>query len=341
MLFPQLIAELAAAVGDLLQAGANAIPREGRFHRLSETLKLMARQVPALAPLVSDCERVQASGPDSTLALLDLVLRLRQVRAGLATTETPDGELAPLPRSGPWLTPLPVEEAIALADLLPAGTPKGWKTLNRTIESSGLDLRLAELALEAALHQADRSGSVSKKQPAWLLLLVEELASGLNRHGAQEDARRLQLLTWVAPEVGWRLCRLAVRDASDTVRYAALELLQEASDLEELLPELLGLLESKHHGIWGQARSLLVRIGLPAVPALVEMLQDTNGQRSLSGGWTLAGMLNEMEGVQLAAVTSQLRPEAPRLRQLLRRAPDANQAYLRKAIQRLEQPRAK
>jgi len=333
------IADLAETVARLIQAGLGSAVHDERLLRLTGTLERTAREVPALAVLASDCVRIQSGGPDSALALLDLTLRLRQLRARLAATETLDGELSPLAAAGCWQTPLPIEEAVALARLLPAGKLKGWKALNHAIETAGgLDLRLGQLALEAALQQHGRTGTQSKKAPAWLAPLVGELESGLNRHGSQEDVWRLQLLTRLAPEVGWRHCRLLVTDASDALRCAALELLQEAPDLEDLMPELLRLLGSKHHGTWGQARSLLVQIGLPAVPALVEMLREADGQRSLSAGWTLAGMRNDKEGPQLAAVKASLRPEVGRLRQLLRRAPDANQAYLRKAIQRLEQP---
>jgi hypothetical protein len=73
--------------------------------------------VPALAVLAAAIERVISAAPERiAVPFLDLLGLVRQVRGGLATNGV-DGDLEPLPPSGPWATPAHSREVYAYYDL--------------------------------------------------------------------------------------------------------------------------------------------------------------------------------------------------------------------------------
>jgi hypothetical protein len=112
-----LLDNLSRDVSRFLQAGAPAAAGDERLGKRATALRPLGAKVPALAVLAAAIERVTAAAPEQTTApLLDLLVLLRQVRGGLATNGV-EGELEPLPPSGPWATPAHAREVYAYYDL--------------------------------------------------------------------------------------------------------------------------------------------------------------------------------------------------------------------------------
>jgi hypothetical protein len=95
---------LARDVDRLLLAGSAAAATDEGLRRRARALRELGQKAPVLAKIADAADRVLAAGPaKAAAALLDLLLVLRQVRAGLATAGV-EGPLEPIEPSGPWIS---------------------------------------------------------------------------------------------------------------------------------------------------------------------------------------------------------------------------------------------
>src|SRR5205085_2459253 len=75
---------------------------DDRLEKHATTLRELSRQVPALASFADTLDRARQVGPgQASRAWLDLIVLSRQVRVALGTDPL-EGEVVPLPPSGPW-----------------------------------------------------------------------------------------------------------------------------------------------------------------------------------------------------------------------------------------------
>src|SRR5438132_894575 len=100
----QQLRALARDVDRLLMAGSAVAAGDEGLRRRAKALRELGQQAPVLGKIADTVDRVLAAGTaKAASALLDLLLILRQVRAGLATVGV-DGPLEPIDPSGPWTT---------------------------------------------------------------------------------------------------------------------------------------------------------------------------------------------------------------------------------------------
>src|SRR5262249_10918470 len=102
----QMIAEpihdLMRDVRRLLAAGGESAATDEGLHKRLSLLRPLSERVPALAALIAALERVTTAPQNqATVALLDLLVLVRQVAAALVGHGI-DGPLESLPECGPW-----------------------------------------------------------------------------------------------------------------------------------------------------------------------------------------------------------------------------------------------
>src|SRR3954449_1926471 len=108
--------ELAGDVRRLLNAGGTAAAGDSGLRRRAAALRALGREAPVLRRVADKVEQVVDAEPGrATPALLDLLLVVRQVQAGLASASA-EGTLAPVTPSGPWVTNTPVRALFALTE---------------------------------------------------------------------------------------------------------------------------------------------------------------------------------------------------------------------------------
>ena len=235
---------LAADVDRLIVAGAGSVPGDEGLRRRETSLRDLGKKVPALAKVAEVVGR--AAGADAAgapRALLDLLLVVGQVRAGLATAGL-EGPIEPAGPSGPWSTPAPARD---LYPIVTALTQKGSGRVEALKEAAGRgglgDLRLVD-SLLAALDDpgAEFADAVAAEAlPALGPAILPDLRRDLDLRGKAADARRLAAVAAIDPGAGADLCRRAIAEGSAAVRSRALEALASI-DPEEATAIALGLL---------------------------------------------------------------------------------------------------
>ncbi len=289
--------------------------------KLVPPLLRLGKQVPALARLAEAIGQVAGELTETVSRLLDLAVMVRQVRSVLATAADCSGRLVPLPASGPWQTGLSGSEADRLARRLGRPGREAWKDLAQEVQRQGsLDLRLLAPAAEriADFHGRGCRQSECPPPPDWAGPVAEELEKVLNLQGDDTDVRRLDLLVHLAPERAWPLCRAALAQGSNPVAHVALISLHSAPDVTACLPDLLRQFDNPSVPHWEAAALIGRRIGPPALPDLLPLLDGDSSRRY---GAIVA--INEMlDGPRADEVRPALLPQVPRLLASLANVPD-------------------
>jgi HEAT repeat protein len=126
----------------------------------------------------------------------------------------------------------------------------------------------------------------------------------------------------VDPDAGLRLCAAAVREADGAVLAAALRLFQQRPAPVELAPDLVRLLGHEDFKVTHGAGEALEQLGLPAVPALLDAVRRADEKRR-QGALHVLLLMERYAGAAGEPVRERLRPEAPLLRRVARRADGA------------------
>jgi HEAT repeat protein len=277
----QLLTELLQTVTNLLHAGAETAITDGRLSQLVPSLRRLGAKVPVLARLADATGRVPAAGAEAPRALLDLLLLARQARQALLTAGSLKGTLRPLPVSEAWQTPLSGVEAADLADSLIRRPPKGLAALGTaTQKSGGLDLRLLQPALDPLADRHGKTDQFGRKLPPlpeWARPLAPALALALDLNGGEREARRLDLLLQLDPELGAQRCQDAVRQGSKEVRRVALAHLASGPVPAGLLPALVQLFAYPEFLVSADAADAAAQAGLAALPVLLPLIGGEAG----------------------------------------------------------------
>src|SRR5262245_12585283 len=128
----QLLA-LAVDTDRLLAAGASVAGSSEKLRKHWQALRDLAQKVAALKPMADAVDKV-LSAPEKQAgpAFLDLVQMTRQVRSSLAAPGV-EGELKPLPPSGPWTTPASWRDLQPIRQALLEGGSKREETLKEAL----------------------------------------------------------------------------------------------------------------------------------------------------------------------------------------------------------------
>jgi len=280
---------LADEVDSLISAGSASAATDHRLPRRVAALRELARQVPALANLAEAVSRVcQPDSPQSSRALLDLVLLVRQVRVGTGS-ESLKGEVSPLPPSGPWVNNLPADELYRMVEAV-RSDPCNADLIEPLLPN---DLRLVPLLTLSQDQQASVSNQIQL----------------LDRWGEEGNRAALRLLPSFGraalaelerdfdfgkrPGAGRRLAAMGLIDLEAALQFCRLQLPQQ--------PGLLGLLG---------------KVGGSAVEVFVKVLAHPHGNYA---NWDLdriaTALLTQVPEQAVEALRPDLQSSDPALRQ--------------------------
>jgi HEAT repeat protein len=293
--------DLAVDVGRLLAAGVAEPDARARLRRHLAALRELARKVPALTRLADALAAV--ADAETVLNLLPL---LRQARAALAAVAV-DGELRPLPPSGPWSCPAPTLEIYPVVHAWRKQDSVRVELVRPLVESGWAgDLRLLQPLLEGLEDRYDSAADYLARHalPAFGKAILPELRPGLAAEDERRGVRHLWAVCAIDPARGARLCRAGLAAEDVRVRGEALRCLARATPEDartvaldwlaqqtnrrlrktawevlnevgpggaEALPVLVAALRKDRHS---PADGVLAAVGRPAVLALVELLSS-------------------------------------------------------------------
>jgi HEAT repeat protein len=218
---------LAADVDRVLVAGAGVADGDV-LRRRSQTLRELGKKVPALVPIADAVDRVTSADAPAP-AFLDLLVMTRQVRASLATSGA-EGELTPLPESGPWRTAIPVRELEPVREVLTQSGSGREERIRDAVERNRFgDLRLVTALFDAVTdtYSPVADAAAESGLPALGHAALGELRRGLSSDGKAADARRLRAICRIDPATGAALCRQLLADGNPTMRAEAVARLAE------------------------------------------------------------------------------------------------------------------
>jgi hypothetical protein len=231
----QLLA-LASDVDRLLVAGGSVAAGDEGLKRREKVLRQLGEKVPVLAQVADAVKRVVTSEPSqATLALLDLLQRVQQVRYSLADANV-SGTLTPLDRSGPWRSAAVARDLYPVHEALTA-TGSGRMEVLRDAVARGVvrDLRLVDHLLAGLDDTFDAVANqvADEALPAVGSAIVPELRRGLDlTRGKSQDARRLRALCKIDTRAGGESCQKALAEGNASLRAQALKCLHEFAPAE-------------------------------------------------------------------------------------------------------------
>jgi hypothetical protein len=239
--------ELASELDRLLSAGARSAVGSDNLRRRAKIVEELAVKVPALVPLKEAIDKVlTAPAKDAPVALLDLLIRARQMRAGLGDPSTP-GDLGTLPVREGCLTPLLTQRAHELYDTFTGGGSGKREMLETAIQKNEIfDLRLQRVLVDALEDKdANFAEEISTNAlPKLGKAVLNDLVAALDiPEGEVADTRRLQSICLIDETVGAELARKALKEGSLKMVIQALESLPEVVTPTEA--ETVGLEFSK------------------------------------------------------------------------------------------------
>jgi HEAT repeat protein len=291
--------DLAAEVRRLLAAGA-ADPAT-RLRRHLPALRALARRAPALTRLADALDNAA-----DARTFLNLLPPLWQARAALATAGA-DGELRPLPRSGPWSCPAPAPELYPVVHAWRKQDSSRVEVVRPLVEGGRAgDLRLLQPLLEGLEDRYDSAAEYVAHHalPAFGKAALPELRPGFAAEDGRRGVRHLGAVCAIDPAGAARLCRSGLVAEDVRVRGRALRGLAPAAPKEarsvalgwlahqsnrhlrktawevlrevgpggaESLPVLVpALLKDRHE----EPAHVLAAVGRPAVKGLTELLSS-------------------------------------------------------------------
>lgn len=229
----------------LLSAGSNVAVGDSGLQKRSRALRELGAKVPVLLQIADAVDQVTgARSTEVARKLLDLLLVVRQARSSLSTAGL-EGELTPVPRSGPWATPSSVHDLNVLRDALRGTGEAGFEDIRKGLERQLLsDLRLVQPIMDGLVQSgyAPRADLIALEViPAAGSALLPELRKQLDLHGKGADVRRLKALCKVSPQEGADLCRKILAEGGRDLKPAALELLADLvpQEAEQIGQDLL------------------------------------------------------------------------------------------------------
>jgi hypothetical protein len=223
--------ELASELDRLLSAGARSAVGSDNLRRRARIVEELAVKVPALVPLKEAIDKVlTAPTKEAPTALLELLTRARQMRAGLGDPTTP-GDLGSLHEREGCQTPLSTKRAHELYDTFTGGGSGKHSELEEAIKQKEIfDLRLQRVLVDALDDKdAGFAETVSKEAlPKLGHAVLNDLVAALNiPEGESGDTRRLQSICLIDEKVGAELARKALKEGSLKMVVQALESLPE------------------------------------------------------------------------------------------------------------------
>jgi HEAT repeat protein len=273
----QLLA-LAVDTDRLLGAGAAAASGSEKLRKHAQALRDLGQKVAAVKPVADAVAKVlDAPGKQAGPAFLNLVVMSRQIRASLAGAGV-EGELQPLPPSGPWATPLSVRDIQPLREALTQSGEGREKTLQEAVERNAFrDLRLLpELLNGLDSGYAPIADLVAEQAlPALGPAVLPEILAGLKLQGKTADARRLGIVCKLDRAKGAELCRQALQEGSAPLRVKALECLPDVGGPGEAEKVGLELIRDKNADVRAAAASALrAAVSDEALDCLLAATQD-------------------------------------------------------------------
>jgi len=289
----QLLA-LTTDVDRLLAAGAASAGGSETLRKRGQTLRDLSQKVPALKPVADAIDKVlQASDKQAGTAFLDLTVMTRQLRASLSGVGV-DGEIKPIPRSGPWQTPRSVRDLYPLQEVLSTSGSGREEKLKEGLERKVTnDLRLLSCLLNGLEdgYAPVAEMVMEKALPALGTGIVPEVIANLDVNGKVADTRRLEDVCKLDPPTGLDLCRKAIKEGNVLMRVKAVELLPDVADKTEAEKVGLELCKDKS----GQVRAaaiLALRTSSSdaALDAALDAAKDRDSNVQSAAGHTLAAL---------------------------------------------------
>lgn len=242
-------AELQGLVADvrrLLDEGGRGAANDAGLRRRAETLRTLAAQVPALAPVAGAAQAVVgAQGGSAVKALCDLLVLARQVDASLTTCGIA-GPLEPIEKSGPWQTAAPLHDVNRWAESSYTPYSTGNNTSKEDVNRPDYpDLRLVDPLLRKLTSSPgydDEDLLADVALPRFGPTILPELQRGLKMKGNVEASRRLRAIVHLDTKVGKELSRQALKEGSPALKMEAIRALQTLApaEAEQAAIEVLG-----------------------------------------------------------------------------------------------------
>lgn len=255
MTMHETLQALAQNIDGLLIAGCAHIHFYDVLRACQQTLASAGAQVPALARLADQIDKITAAAPDQSVReLLELSVIVKQLQSVLVAVGATDGELTPPAPLPPLTTPLPAYEFEPLFFALTRETrgrtrvPLGEAGLKRLVKESvkrdmALDLRLVTPWINRMLSYPINEFIQAKVIPGLLgdIKSAGALEAMRCSVGYAQEYYAVQLLEHLVKANSPRMRELLVRsinEGSDYVRQKALAMLGE---LDPVLAEPIAL----------------------------------------------------------------------------------------------------
>jgi hypothetical protein len=305
----EVLRALNADVRRLLAAGGATAPADEGLRRRAEALRELGRKVPALAQVTAAVERVtgaQAAG--ATAPLLDLLVLLGQVRAGLAGCGL-GGAAAEVAPGGPWATDGAGREVYQLLDALALTGKRRASALEEAAATVAGDLRLLQplLSLWTGSNTELSDLLAVRVLPQAGLAVLPELWRALCRERRQAGLRLL-LICRSHPLVGLELCRLALAGDDLMLRESAISAIGQVRDnaAPAVPPLVRGLRETAgaDRATYARALGKIGPAAWDAVPALCDVLQDESDYVRIAAAEALGHIRSPAALPALRAVAS-------------------------------------
>jgi hypothetical protein len=275
----ELLQTLIDDVDRLLPAGGTAAAGDERLRRHSDTLRNVSRHIPALGALADATERVCQTEPEQVgKAWLDLIVLARQARVGSSAADILEGEITPLPPSGPWTTGLPADQVYSVAVAL-----RGDRREVDHIRTKGIDdLRLWPMVRQLLDRWGDLGNLMALQViPEFGRAALPFLESDLNIRHQPGAGRRLGAMALIDFESAVQVClRLLPPEPG---------ILGLVGKLGRPVVELFVAVLANPHGNYANweldqiAENVLLHFEEEAVPLLLPALRDPDpSQREIA-----------------------------------------------------------